>query len=494
MPEAPKVAGPKKVGRHTIGPHDFVMMKGGPSEQIFNGEDPEVLVEGPAGTGKTRTDLEYVHFNCELVPGCRVLLCRKSRKDMTDTVLTTWERDVLPPRHPARRGPSKTTRHSYTYPNGAEVVIGGLDDVGKTFSGEYDIIVVHEATQITQDDWEKLKRCMRSGRLKFPRMIAECNPDSDSHWLNRAATQGRLRRITFTFEDNPTVTEKYKETLRSIAIPHIKARLYDGKWVSAEGAIYESFNADTHVLDGRLYKEEDGYWRIEVAQWDKVVELVWFVAGVDFGFAKPGCLQVWGLDAQKRAFMVHEVYQTKRDPVWWTEKLAMLHAKFKFRRVVCDPSRPDNIRMFNHRLVQQDSIRLIKGQEIATGGKNEWWPGVGIVRERLNQPSLFLLGSALEEIDPEVQAAGMPVRTAEEFPSYVYLRKKDGTFVKELPDPACPDHGLDTCRYVSVFLDEHDWAPLPAAGEYDAGSYGAVLKHEDVEFTGEPMKNRKSRR
>ena len=52
----------------------------------------ECLVEGPAGTGKTRTILEFVRSYVEQHPGVRVLMMRDIRADMSGTAMTSGSR------------------------------------------------------------------------------------------------------------------------------------------------------------------------------------------------------------------------------------------------------------------------------------------------------------------------------------------------------------------------------------------------------------------
>ena len=44
-------------------------------------------------------------------------------------------------------------RHSYRYENGSELVVGGLDDMEKHRSSEYDWVYVQECSEATEDDW-----------------------------------------------------------------------------------------------------------------------------------------------------------------------------------------------------------------------------------------------------------------------------------------------------------------------------------------------------
>jgi len=97
----------------------------------FNSTEREVILSGPAGTGKSLSWLTKAHYVASKYPGARVLLLRKTRESMTDSVLVTFERDVLGDGHPLTFGPSRETRHSYKYDNGSEIVVAGMKQSGK---------------------------------------------------------------------------------------------------------------------------------------------------------------------------------------------------------------------------------------------------------------------------------------------------------------------------------------------------------------------------
>ena len=67
----------------------------GACEELFYCCEPAVLLEGPAGTGKSRAVLEKVKYLCQSYRDLRILLVRKTRESMSETVLATWENHVI---------------------------------------------------------------------------------------------------------------------------------------------------------------------------------------------------------------------------------------------------------------------------------------------------------------------------------------------------------------------------------------------------------------
>lgn len=68
----------------------------GASRALFECRAPEVLVSGPAGTGKSRGCLEKLHLMALVNPGMRGLIVRKTAVSLTSTALDTWEKHVVP--------------------------------------------------------------------------------------------------------------------------------------------------------------------------------------------------------------------------------------------------------------------------------------------------------------------------------------------------------------------------------------------------------------
>jgi phage terminase large subunit len=209
----------------------------GAARKLFYSEDREVLIDGPAGTGKTRACLEKVHLLAQEIPDLRVLLVRKTRASMTQSILVTFEEKVLPADSPVKSGPKRWYRQNYRYPNGAEVVIGGLDSVERIMSSEYDIIVVFEATETTENEWETLLSRLRNHVLTFQQAIADCNPSHPRHWLIERARSGKMTRFPSRHEDNPSLKSEYVDALSQLS-GHRRSRLYEGVWAAAEGLVY----------------------------------------------------------------------------------------------------------------------------------------------------------------------------------------------------------------------------------------------------------------
>lgn len=212
---------------------DYVA-RGGAAE-LLNARDRAILIEGPRNTGKSRAVWTKVHMLCVKYPGLRVLVVRATRASMSETVLVTYERDVRGNYRPPEWGEAgRENRKHYDYPNKSRIVVRGLDSPDDFRSAEYDLVVVFEATQITENAYGLLLPCIgrsKNNVLPYPQIILDTNPSFESHWINQLAAKGGLRRILSRHEDNPVCDENYLAMLRSLPEPQ-RSIYYEGKWVS----------------------------------------------------------------------------------------------------------------------------------------------------------------------------------------------------------------------------------------------------------------------
>ncbi|MDF5756641.1 PBSX family phage terminase large subunit [Spongiactinospora sp. TRM90649] len=137
---------------------------------------------------------------------------------------------------------------------------------GMTCSGAY----VDEATLLPESFWDQLlARCSTPGAQIF----ATCNPDSPTHWLRKRFILRQheldLRYFHFELTDNPALDPTYVENLKREYTGLWYRRFIRGEWVMAEGAIYDTWDPDRHVVD-------------ELPPMQK-----WLGVGIDYGTSNP---------------------------------------------------------------------------------------------------------------------------------------------------------------------------------------------------------------
>lgn len=243
----------------------------GNNRVAFDSTAREVILSGPAGTGKSRAWLTKAHYAASKYGGARILLLRKTRESMTDSTLVTFERDVLGDGHPLTYGPSREGRHSYQYGNGSEIVVAGMKQSGKDMtakimSTDYDMILVFEAIEFQLVEWERLLTRLRSGVMPYQQLGGDCNPGAPSHWIWSRKLSGRIEFLESEHKDNPkwyngtdwtAAGKDYLATL-DLLTGYTRDRLKGGKWVQATGVIFDSWMDPGNVSEEAEYVEGAG--------------------------------------------------------------------------------------------------------------------------------------------------------------------------------------------------------------------------------------------
>ena len=422
----------------------------GACRELFNTKVDEVLVSGPAGTGKSRACLEKLHLMALANPGMRGLIVRKTVTSLTSTALVTWKTHVIAEALEAGLvqyyGGSAVEPAQYRYTNGSVVIVGGMDRSTRIMSSEYDVIYVQEATELVEDDWEALTTRLRNGRVSFQQLMADCNPDRPTHWLKVRCDNNRTQMLESKHEDNPLLFaddelltpegEAYLKKLENLSgVRHL--RLRKGIWAGAEGLIYDEFENGVHLLNTP---------KTPPAEWTRY----W---SIDFGYTNPFVCQFWAENPDGKLFLYREIYKTART--------VYEHAQ-EIKRVVTwqdDPRIKDKERIGTWREPKPRAIicdhdaegRAVLEQEIGistTPAHKSVLEGIQAVQKRIKEQRIQLVRDVVVNKDEELRTAKKPTSTAEEITGYIWTDK--GT--KEAPLKE-DDHGMDAMRYLVAHLD-----------------------------------------
>jgi PBSX family phage terminase large subunit len=354
----------------TAAPQEKVFRPRGAARELMRCTDREVLLAGPAGTGKSRACLEKLNLICMQVP-IRAAIVRKVRHSLTQSAMVTFEQRVLPM-------PSGVRWHDgdqeYRYPNGARVMVSGLDDPEKVGSTEFDVIYVQEATELDEDDWGMLLRGLRNGVLGYQQLIADCNPTYPDHWLKVRCNDGKTTLFESKHEDNPLLFDdegnatdfgrEYIGTLDSLR-GYQYQRLRLGMWVAAQGMYFQEWDPTVHVVPAFDVPPEWPRW-----------------IAVDYGFSAPFCCLWFTRKPETRqVFVYRESYGSGlRDEQQAEHILAQTGDEELVLRVL-DPS------MFNLRTEQQRpsiaAVYAALGLRPVVPGMNSRKQGWAIVRRAL---------------------------------------------------------------------------------------------------------------
>ncbi|MFD7716190.1 PBSX family phage terminase large subunit [Streptomyces sp. NPDC059814] len=130
-------------------------------------------------------------------------------------------------------------------------------------------------------------------RLSVPgaKLIGTTNPDSPRHWLRTdyldRADELDLAEFHFQLSDNPSLTEAYVAALAAEFTGLWRRRMILGEWVVAEGAIYDAYHEQRHVVD-------------------ELPPMLRHWVGIDYGTSNPFSALLLGAGDDDRLYVVSE--------------------------------------------------------------------------------------------------------------------------------------------------------------------------------------------
>lgn len=418
----------------------------------------EMMVSGPAETGKTYGLCFRTNALLWKYKGAQAVLARKVMATVYGTVWQTYRKVLKLDQVPESDWPVRVFGGEkpewVDYPNGSRLWIAGLDNPGKALSSERDLIQGNQCEEWTLDDWETLltRTTGRAANMPWSQVCGDCNPGPPTHWiLQRFQPSNPIPGRVFLesrHEDNPTlydadgqITDRGRVTMTILdGLTGVrKERLRWGRWVQAEGAIYESFDAAVHVIDAFEIPAEWKRYRV-----------------VDFGYNNPFVCQWWAQDLDGRLYLYRELYGTKRLVEEWAvgkigpdglqmypDNIRDLSEGESILATVCDHDAEGRATLESRGIRTIPAVKAVQD-------------GIQAVQSRLKvqpdgKPRLYYMRNALVSADPDLKVKGKPTCTIEEVPGYVWNvtggRNKGEEPVKE------DDHGQDAKRYLVMHLD-----------------------------------------
>ena len=429
----------------------------------------ELVVSGGVNTGKTYGNLQRAHEIAATFSFVRILLVRKTLASLMSTGVVTYEKQVLPyppedPRCPVKKIQKREGTY-YLYPNGSELWLGGINKKGSVLSSEYDIIIIVQCEDLTEEEWcYFLTRKGRGAGANMPySMVIGCanpHPLGEKHWIPRRAKPqfGRapsLRLFHSTRQDNPDLCDQFtgKWTRRGEEIEamlqtfpeDVRLRMGEGIWEGGDNLVYSDFSEARHLVDWEDIKK-DG------------VEFEKFYMGCDWGFTDPGSLSLYALSTEVPAvlYQVRTTYRTRELIGFWTNR-AVAYDRWCRRyygvgveRVICDPRRPDYIEEF-----QVAGLPAVPSKH---AGPNSILPRIVRVKTRLKHGTFKIIrdnidgntGSGEPGADPNLLSTYRPTCLADEMSRF--YQNLPGDKLREGALDANPlpghDHSCDESGYV----------------------------------------------
>jgi phage terminase large subunit len=231
----------------------------------------KILCTGSAGGGKSRVLAEKAHAFCMKYPNAMALAVRKTRQSMVNSTVLFIERTVIGRDPNVVHVPSK---NRFEYDNGSILAYGGMADEEQRESirsigldAGVDFIWMEEANKFLESDFNELLGRLRGKAAPWRQIALSTNPDAQTHWIKRRLIDGLEAHVYYSSAaDNPHNPPDYLSILESMTGLQ-RQRLYEGKWVQAEGVIYDNWaleniapDADYNPAYGAIYwGMDDGY-------------------------------------------------------------------------------------------------------------------------------------------------------------------------------------------------------------------------------------------
>ncbi|MGO1321010.1 MAG: PBSX family phage terminase large subunit, partial [Galactobacter sp.] len=290
----------------------------------------------------------------------------------------------------------------------AEKVIRGM-----TVAGAF----VDEVTTIPEEFFTQLLGRMSVAGAK---LFGSTNPDNPAHWLrtkflDRIDELPDWRHWHFIIDDNPSLTEDYKNSIKAEFTGLWYRRFIEGEWVAAEGSIFSMWDPDTHV--------------VHPAEIPQITDVLG--TGVDYGTSNATAATMLGLGVDGILYAVDEwVYSGRetRQPLTDARLADRLEAWLESKRA--DYPRPRT-------LIADPSAASFR-TELATRGvpttpaDNDVLYGIRTMAS--------LLGEGLLKVSSECK------NLIREFPGYAW-DPKAAAKGEDKPIKVA-DHSLDSARYV----------------------------------------------
>jgi len=387
----------------------------------LNDKGPVLLMTGSAGGGKSRVAAEKVHAYCLTYPGAAGLILRKAREWNSRSILPFVQQTVIGSDSRVKFNKSEGT---FYYTNGSVIYSGGmLDDKQREAvrsiggSGGLDIAWMEEANAFTRNDYEEVLGRIRHTAADWQQVMLTTNPGGSLHWIKKDLIDGKQAAVYYSgARENPNNAPAYLDNLERLS-GVMYERLVLGKWVQAEGAVYDMFDVRVHVTE-----RPDTEFKI------------WYLAG-DEGYTNPAVLLLVGEDSDGRLHVAREWYE--RGKLQSAVVAQALEWVLEYGVVLA--------------AVDEAAAGLIADMRDAgvpaMPAKGRVLDGIQAIQNRLKVQG---------DGKPRITVSASCTNTINEFESYVWKKATATGIVKDEPLKE-NDHALDALRYLDTALGVPSW-------------------------------------
>jgi len=368
------------------------------------------IFEGPVRAGKSYIALlRWLDF-CRRGPKGPLIICGKTDKTIKRNIITPLQ-EIVGNAVQYSSGKGEVVLYNRTMN-----VVGANDDRAETKirGSEYCGALIDEASLIPENFFKMLL-----SRLSVPgsQLFCSTNPDSPYHWLKKDFIDREhdldLKVFSYNIRDNPTLSEKYIADLSAEYQGLWYKRYILGEWVLADGAVYDFFDEELHVI---LMPTS---------------EATYYIVGIDYGTTNPCVFTLIG-------------YNSGSYPNMWLEKEYYYDSKKELRQ------KSD----YDYSLDLTEFIRGYNVKRIYID------PSAASFKQELRRNGIYNVTDAVNDVVPGIRFVGQLLtngtfkvcsncnETIKEFSNYLWDSKAsergEDKPIKKF------DHCLDGIRYALV--------------------------------------------
>jgi len=204
----------------------------------------DIGVGGARGPGKSHAVLSQVALDdCQRVDRLKCLFLRQTGVAAKESFDDLIEKVVI------GHVPYERVNNTLKVGNGSRIILGGFknaNDIDKYIGIEYDVIIVEELNQLTEEKYTKLRGSLRTSKAGWrPRVYTSFNPGGIGHAFvkeryitpHREGTEKETRFVGSTYKSNPHSNKEYVEYLESLTGDLGKA-WREGEWDLFAGQVF----------------------------------------------------------------------------------------------------------------------------------------------------------------------------------------------------------------------------------------------------------------
>ena len=307
-------------------------------KEFYNSAEDINIAGGAIRSGKTHWQrlrfLEYIRN--EAPQGCDLLITGKSKGTVERNIVIPLLAYLDPTKYTKKERPNYVIHYK---PRNINIYVVGAKDEGAeelirggTFAGHLgDEMPLHPEGFVNHI----IGRCSQDPGCKF----WTNNPVPPTHWYYRRFVkpirEGKQKGTYshFLLEDNPTLSDRYIDSIKS----HYAGVYYDwfilGRYVAAAGLVYDQWDRKKHIISREIIEKyiSNGF-------------INRYYCALDWRFEYALAMVLIGVDKEDCCYIINEYKEIKQvvDHEWLKDTLKVF-LRGRCDEVICDSSRPDQI-------------------------------------------------------------------------------------------------------------------------------------------------------